>query len=349
MNILFICSAKAWGGNEKWTSMAMHGLMQNHQVYFLGRNPELLPNFGKVSASYSAPFKWNFDFKTKSIIAQIVQNHKIDIIVSTKKKEYFLAGLVARKLNVKHFLRLGIVRDMKFPFWSKLLYYKLNDGIIVNAHKIKTNLLKYSYFNHHPIEVIFNGVPEFNLPQRISNENNTFTIVSTGMLTQRKGFHVLIEAISLLTDEFKENLELHIVGEGREENMLKQLVKDLSLEANVFFEGFSHEPTKFLSQANLFALISGNEGISNAIIEAMYARVPVLTTNAGGASEFIKHQENGYLPIREAEDVSNILKEILRKNKKDLALIGQKGQVTAKSLFNVERMNDQLASFLLKK
>lgn len=349
MNILFICSAKSWGGNEKWTSMAMQGLMQQHQVYFLGKNTELLSNFGEVTASYSAPFKWNFDFETKSIIAQIVQDHHIEVIVSTKKKEYFLAGLVARKLNVKHFLRLGIVRDMKFPFWSKLLYYTLNDGIIVNAHKIKKNLLKYAYFNDHPIEVIFNGVPAFHLPQSISIENDTFIIVSTGMLTQRKGFHILIEAISLLPDDLKKNLELHIVGEGREESMLKQLVKDLNLEANVFFDGFSHEPTKFLSRANLFALISGNEGISNAIIEAMYAGVPVLTTNAGGASEFIKHQENGYLAVRKAEDVSGILKEILLMNKKDLAWIGQKGQITAKSLFNVERMNDQLASFILRR
>ncbi len=73
MNILFICSAKVWGGNEKWSSMAIRGLSKNHQVFFLGKNPELHEKFGSKCGSYSAPFTWNFDFKTKRIIEQIVK------------------------------------------------------------------------------------------------------------------------------------------------------------------------------------------------------------------------------------------------------------------------------------
>ncbi|TLX73913.1 glycosyltransferase [Labilibacter sediminis] len=349
MNILFICSAKKWGGNEKWTSMAMQGLALNHKVFFLGKNPELLLKFGPVTDSYSAPFKWNFDLKTKSIIAKIVKDNKIDLIVSTKKKEYFLAGLVARKFGIKHFLRLGIVRDMKIPYWSKLLYYRLNDGIVVNAQQIKTNLLKYSYFKDHPIEVVYNGVPDANIPQAELCQDGRFIIVSTGMLTQRKGFHLLIEAISNLPSDIKQQVKLHVVGEGREEFKLKKMVKDLNLQDIVFFEGFSHQSTSFLKQAQLFALISENEGISNAVIEAMYAGVPVLTTSAGGVLEFLEDEENAFLTTRNVPELAVRLEYIIRKNRNDLFALGAKGQVIARSMFNMDKMNNQLASFLLKK
>ncbi len=349
MNILIICSAKVWGGNEKWTSMAISALQEDHQVFFLGRNAQLHDKFGKTSGSYTAPFSWNFDLKTKRIIGDIVKKHHIDIILSTKKKEYFLAGLVARKYGLRHVIRLGIMRKMKIPFWSRLLYQKLNDGIIVNAQQIKKGLLEYSYFKNHPIEVIYNGIPETDIGMVIKPNAKKFTIVSTGMLTQRKGFHILIEAINNLTPEEKNTLEVHIIGEGREESTLKELVTKYQLEKQILFEGFSNQPTQFLSSAHLFALISGNEGISNAIIEAMIMGIPVLTTTAGGASEIITDNETGFITTRKVEEVTIALQEILQLDQKKLAFIGQQGQTKARSVFSLHRMNHQLEAFLVAK
>ncbi len=346
MNILFICSAKVWGGNEKWSSMAISGLSKNHKVYFLGKNPELYEKFGSKDGSYCAPFTWNFDFKTKRIIEQIVKEKSIDLIISTKKKEYFLGGLVAKKYGIKHIIRLGIVRKMKMPFWSRLVYQKLNDGIIVNAQRIKNQLLEYPFFQKHPILVVYNGVPSLNqLP--VSEKNaSVFQVVSTGMLTNRKGFHILIDAIAMLPESIRKKVKLSIVGEGREEEKLKEQVSALSLQNEVEFKGFSNQPTDFLADAHLFALISGNEGISNAIIEAMYMGVPVLTTNAGGASEIISDGINGFLTDREANNVAFKLEELIRLESNTLKNIGIQGKTDAEQMFNLDRMNAEIENFI---
>ncbi|MCG8581813.1 MAG: hypothetical protein MI866_17945, partial [Bacteroidales bacterium] len=63
MNILFVCSAKAWGGNEKWTSMAMKALSKEHQLFFVGKSEALLDKFGQYNGATCLPFRSYFDLK----------------------------------------------------------------------------------------------------------------------------------------------------------------------------------------------------------------------------------------------------------------------------------------------
>jgi glycosyltransferase involved in cell wall biosynthesis len=345
MNILFICSAKTWGGNEKWVSLAMKGLKGKHNVFFLGRKPELHKRFGADILAFWAPFRSVFDGKSKRIIERIVKQKSIDVIISTKRKEYFLAGLVSRTLGIKHFLRLGIVRKMRFPFWHRLIYGKLNDGIIVNAHRIKSCLLKYAWLKHHPIKVIYNGMDVISTPIEPVSDNEWFSIVSTGMLTKRKGFHILIEAVSLLPSELQRKLRLYILGKGREEHRLKQLISKRGVEGIVHLEGFC-DPMEWLGKADLFCLLSQNEGISNALLEAMACRIPVLTTNAGGASEFIKSGENGFLVKYDVRMVTEQLAGLMKMSSDRLKLTGKRGEKTVQALFDTDRMSDEVEMFL---
>jgi glycosyltransferase involved in cell wall biosynthesis len=345
MNILFICSAKAWGGNEKWVSIAMEGLKQRHNVFFLGKDHYLKGRFGADLPFYSTRFASVFDLTTKKTIEKIVNENKIDVIVSTKKKGYFLAGLAARSLGVKHVLRLGIVRKMKWPLWHRLVYGRLNDGVIVNAHRIKNELLKYSWMRNHPVEVIYNGIPGLKETPRADYVSEPFTIVSTGMLTRRKGFHLLIEAVAKLPKELRSCVKVHILGKGREEESLKGQIKRKGLEEVIFTEGFT-DPKPWLAKASLFCLLSANEGISNALVEAMAAGIPVLTTDAGGAGEFIVDLENGYLVRRDVKAIGHKLNELINMPSEQLRISGEKGRKTVSALFDMDRMVEELEMFL---
>lgn len=345
MNILFICSAKAWGGNEKWVSIAMEGLRRRHNVFFLGKDSILKERFGAEIPFFTARFASVFDLTTKKAIEKIVIENSIDVIVSTKKKEYFLAGLVSRSLGIKHFLRLGIVRKMKWPFWHRLLYCRLNDGIIVNAHRIKHELLRFDWMRNHPIQVIYNGIPGIDDAPRTDYLSEPFTIISTGMLTRRKGFHLLIEAVANMPEKLRSRVKLHILGKGREEESLKKQIKKNGLEEVIFPEGFT-DPKPWLANASLFCLLSANEGISNALVEAMAAGVPVLTTDAGGAGEFIIDGENGYLVSRDVEAICHRLNELISLPSGQLKTAGEKGRETVIALFDMDRMVEELEKCL---
>ncbi len=84
MKILFVCSARVWGGNEKWSTMAMAELTrQGHDVRILLRNPLLGKNFGR--RWFWAPFITAFC--PFSFIASffILLFWRPDAVVSTKR------------------------------------------------------------------------------------------------------------------------------------------------------------------------------------------------------------------------------------------------------------------------
>jgi glycosyltransferase involved in cell wall biosynthesis len=346
MRILFVCSAKVWGGNEKWTSIAMKELNKKHKVFLCYRRKELGDKFGKNIHKFTAPFFNILDPITYIKLSKFIQNNKIDIVISTKKKEYFICGILAKLFQIKNVLRLGIVREMNFPIWHKLVYNILCDGIIVNANKIKQNLTKYKFLDLNKVKVIYNGVElknKIKVPAKISNE---FSISSVGMLTKRKGFHFLIEAISRLPKFIQENVRLNIIGSGKYEKNLKQQVESLNITRNVKFWGFKENPLKIVAETDLFVLLSANEGISNALIEAMLIEKPVLTTNVGGAGEFIKNRENGFLThSTNPVEIAKLLAEIIQ-NQNKLSEIGKAGCTTVKNLFSPENMRCQLEKFL---
>ncbi|MEA3476213.1 MAG: glycosyltransferase [Candidatus Cloacimonadota bacterium] len=346
MRLLFVCSAKIWGGNEKWTSMAMKELNKNHKVFLCYRRKELGDKFGKNIYKFTAPFLNLFDPITYIKLSRFIRKKKIDIIISTKKKEYFICGILAKLFRIKNVLRLGIVRKMNFPIWHKLVYNILCDGIIVNAHRIRQNLNKYKFIDLNKIKVIYNGIELKNNSKIPSKTANGFSISSVGMLTKRKGFHLLIESLSKLPQSLKNNIKLNIVGSGRSEIMLKNQVKNLGLQEKVKFWGFMENPLKIVADTDLFVLLSANEGISNALIEAMMIGVPVLTSDAGGSVEFIKNGENGFLThSTNPEKIAKLLAEII-KNQNKLSEIGKTGCTTVKNLFSPENMRCQLEEFL---
>ncbi|MCU4157886.1 glycosyltransferase [Carboxylicivirga sp. A043] len=324
MNILFVCSAKAWGGNEKWTSMAMQALSKKHQIFFIGKSEALLNKFGRHNRAITLPFRSYFDLVTFRKLKQFIKKHQIDLIVSTKKKEYFLCGIIAQQGGCKHLIRLGVSRKMNIPFWHQLNYKTLNDGLIVNAHYLKKELKQYPLFKEHPIHVIYNGIPGFNtkseLPVRQNHEK--FIIVSSGRITKQKGYGLLIEAIAQLDESIKKQLEVRIIGEGRNKKAFEEQVKALKLEQVIHFLGFVQQPTDLMKDADLFVLLSEREGISNSILEAVTLGIPVLSTDTGGIKELIEDGKTGFLIDREITAITGKITELIH-NKNTIHQVGK--------------------------
>jgi len=339
MNILFVCSAKTWGGNEKWTSMAMKALSSEHRIFFIGRNEQLIKKFGSHEGHLCLPFSSYFDVVTYFKLKRFILKHNIDLAVSTKKREYFLCGLLSKKLKFKHLMRLGVTRKMNIPLWHRLNYYLLNDGLIVNARQIKTQLLKHPFFDPQKIHVIYNGLPGFDESSELptKNENNSiFRIVSSGRLTVQKGFHLLIEAISLLPDSYRQQVQLKIIGDGRNRSEFEQQVIDLNLSDKVSFTGFIDHPVEALKDADLFVLLSQREGISNGVLEAMTQGLAVMTTNAGGITEIVSDGENGFMINRSPEEVKNKI-QFLIDHRELVNSAGANGFTTVKEKFGFTR------------
>jgi len=157
MNILFLNSAKrGWGGNEKSIQIAASALSGQHTVILGYRSEEIGRNFDPPK--YRLPFLFEGDLYTIASLVRIVKKHRIDVIVSTKRKDYAIGGVVARMTGAKNIIWLGANRKLKNTTLNRLVYGLLASGIIVNARRIQKTLLETPFMQKQNIRVIYNGI-----------------------------------------------------------------------------------------------------------------------------------------------------------------------------------------------
>ncbi len=101
-----------------------------------------------------------------------------------------------------------------------------------------------------------------------------------------KHHDALISAIGQVQDIQGRSVHLVLAGDGSERARLEALAAQVA-PSRVHFLGARSDIFALLAQADLFALVSQMEGLPIALLEAMYAGVPVVTTKVGGMIEAV--------------------------------------------------------------
>jgi len=152
------------------------------------------------------------------------------------------------------------------------------------------------------IGLIPNGVDiDFWQPSRTqAREKEIFRVVSVGRLIPRKGFNFLINALVGL------DIELIIAGDGPDKKALQEQADLLNVRLTLTGKLDREKIRILLQESDLFVLPSLNEGMSNAVLEAMACGLPIVMSTVGG-SELING--NGRLVLK--TDTKDLRKAIL--------------------------------------
>ncbi|ACF14928.1 glycosyl transferase group 1 [Chloroherpeton thalassium ATCC 35110] len=349
MNFLFLNSARAWGGNEKWSLMAATSLRKNgHHVALAYRKPVIGERFDLPK--HRLPFIGEIDFYTISQLVSIIRKERIEILIPTKRKDYVLAGLACKLTGAKNILRLGIVRDLKNGAYNNWVYNKMADGIIVNAREIKEVLLKSSYMKADKIKVIYNGL-EIDAILKKSSESKfekkfPFTVSAMGFVTNRKGFDFLIQGFAaFLKRSNAADAGLVIIGDGPKMEEYKALARELGVAEKVHFTGFLENPYPVLAQSDVFAMTSKNEGFANALLEGIAMACAAITTPAGGVTEILKHEQD--VLIVDYNNIAGLSNAIfsLYQQPEYRRRLAQNAKAKVENAFSLERMTSEMATF----
>ncbi len=136
-------------------------------------------------------------------------------------------------------------------------------------------------------------------------------ITCLGNLRPVKNHGLLLNACRLLKDREIEFLLL-LAGAGPDEQRLRREVEELSLTDRVRFLGEREDIPAVLAASDLFVLSSLWEGLPRSIMEAMAARLAVVSTDAGGVKELVVEGETGYVvPVGSAESLADRMGELL--------------------------------------
>ena len=140
--------------------------------------------------------------------------------------------------------------------------------------------------------VIPNALPFY--PQQASSCDNK-KVIYVGRLNEQKGLEYLIKTWEGVYQRHKD-WQLHMYGEGEQETLVRQLIKDAGLEHVVIL----HKPTKQIMEkyieSSIFLLTSRFEGFGMVLVEAMACGVPVVSFDCPwGPADIISNGTDGYL------------------------------------------------------
>ncbi len=212
-----------------------------------------------------------------------------------------LMTLIARIFNIKAFIfpRAGnlinqIKKSKLMLFIIKKLFSKAT-LFLCQGEQWRIFAINDLKINQNKVKTIANWSATDNLikigKRRKIIKNNTVTkILYIGWLEKEKGIKELIEVFAKLYQS-NNNIELNLVGDGRMRNYTQSFIKTNNLSKNIFIKGWmsSDKIEDYLKTSDIFVFPSWKEGMPNALIEALAAGVPSVTTSVGVIPDYLQH------------------------------------------------------------
>ena len=226
------------------------------------------------------------------------------------------------------------------PFLSSQEYGRRLAGAVV---KYESEVPRAEAALGVPVRVIRNGVPL--APARSVNERRDGRLIvgTAARLSPQKRLEDLLEAVRMAQPELPPFV-LRIAGgvetgQDAYAKSLRRLARGLPVE----WCGELPDTSQFLSELDVFLMISEPAGCPNASLEAMAAGLPVIATDVGGASEQVIHRETGLLvPRRDPRAFADAIIALVRDS--ELARrLGENARDRIESRFSVDRMVDSYA------
>lgn len=236
--------------------------------------------------------------------------------------------------------RIKIITSIRNDFGLQYKFkFKIQEYLLINLSKaILTNskpTLKYlekKWFVFKDVKYLPN-IFDDKFKIESSQKNPQYTVISVGRLSPDKNYSFLLKLAQKLKD-----VDFVILGEGVLRDSIEKELIDKNIN-NVKLLGQVSNPYEYMSKSHLFFLPSVTEGISNSMIEAMSAGIPVLISEGANTSEIVEDNKTGFVFLNYNEAaVADKLNEIRSLDPKELNDIVENAKVCIKNEFNEENV-----------
>jgi len=220
------------------------------------------------------------------------------------------------------------------------------DHVIANAKAIQTMLVETEGIPAERVSVIYNGIDVAAFDRRV-RQGPSLPLPATGgapvavlvanMHDPVKRQEDFLLAIAEARTRFPD-LRALLVGDGRRRAQLEELSARLHLEQVAHFLGHRVDVPAVLARANIGVLCSEREGLSNAVMEGMASRLPMIVTNTGGNPELVKDGERGLVvSVRQPSELSAAMVKLLE-NPTTSRRMGEAGRQFIEKEMGLSRM-----------
>lgn len=263
-----------------------------------------------------------------------IGNNSIPLVIQFRG--YDASSMLMKKSYVKR-LRVVLDRDN---------YYS-----IFVSNSLRDNLKKHN-INVQRSMVLYSGIDISRFVREKEKKKSVFIFLQVSSLDERKGHEYTLEAFAkFISSQKSKNYKLIFTGDGVRKSTLLALANNLNIRGFVDFVGFvTHgEAKKLMQNADVFVHHSvtprskDQEGIPNAIMEAMTMELPIISTYHSGIPELVTDGVNGYLvEEKDIDTYAQRMNDIIHWGK----LKRNRGVIEKK--FEIERHIARLESFYAK-
>jgi glycosyltransferase involved in cell wall biosynthesis len=323
MKIVHTEASLGWGGQEIRIREESKGLAElGHEVVLLAP---------AESNIYKSAPKWGIPAKPIAIgkkrisgvfaLRRWIQANNPDVINTHSSTDTWLTALACQLLkNPPPIVRTRhISAPIPNTLTSKWLYQNAVDHIVTTGESLRQQVIHETGVNKDAVTSVPTGIdPERFRPSTNKEESKTkigldpnkkyIGIVAT--LRSWKGHAYLIEAFNQLEQP---DWELLIIGDGPMREPLQVQAKSSGSTDQIHFVGQQSNPEDWMRALDIFCLPSyANEGVPQAILQAMFTALPIITTAVGAIPEAIAPRVTGIvIPKKDVSALSSTLGELI--------------------------------------
>jgi glycosyltransferase involved in cell wall biosynthesis len=161
------------------------------------------------------------------------------------------------------------------------------------------------------------GLPLALFPFRDAELSASRALLSVGRLVEKKGFLVLLQALSILR-EHEYSIEATIVGEGPQRSILESVIEKLGLRDSVHLCGAQphEEVLRQMQRCNCFVVPSvvardgDRDGLPNVLLEAAACGVPIVASDVGGVTDFVDESTGRLAAPGDAPALAALIRQV---------------------------------------
>lgn len=245
---------------------------------------------------------------------RILKKEKAFLILAYLTLANFLSGVV--RIFNKHVYTVGGIRTEKLPWLKfiveKFVHNKLNNATIFNNYSARNKFEARGFIPAKTI-VIHNAI-SIPIYERQSWNSDGITIITVARYVDAKDFKTSLLAFAKLVKNYN-NLKVRylIVGYGPLESSIRSLIRSYNLVDKVQLIINPPNVSDYYQDADIYLSTSLYEGLSNSLMEAMVAGLPIIATDVGDNSFLVKDGYNGYIvDIRDVTETAIKLELLVR-------------------------------------
>ncbi len=363
VTILHTESSTGWGGQEIRIVEESLGMIKRGYRAIIA-SPQESIIYKKVKEHGIAVFHVGFQKKNPASILRLISlinKESPDIVNTHSSSDSWIATIAVRlsKTRPKVLRTRHLSTPISKSFLSRLIYNILPDAVITTGEEIRQRMINDNGFDSSKIFSIPTGIDleRFN-PVRVKavlqsknlltypfnkrGKGGFFSIGMIGVLRSWKGHKYFIEAMPEILNQIPDAI-FYIVGDGPQEDNIKNFIHNLSLREKVFMLGHREDIPELLSSLNVMVQPSyANEGVPQSILQALAMEKPVIASDAGSIKEVVIDRKTGFLiePRNPAQLAEKVIE--LYRNPELMVKFGKEGRRLVEENYSIEKMLNKM-------